>query len=145
MNNIKSPDTIFLQLTSMILSHKGVETVLDFIVRECLNCIDAQRINIFQMDGKNEIIKTQFTQASRTENPTVGLFEEKEVARKVFKEEKSYFLKEQGDFSELFKYGRGEKKITSLMAVPLSFKDTNIPPISLKNLYNRLLAAKDIG
>lgn len=130
MNNIQLSETAFLQLTSMILSHRGVEAVLDFIVRESLNCINAQRVNIFHMDGKNGFIKTQFTQARGTENAAVGLFEEEEMARRVFKESKPFLLKEPKDFSELTKYMKGERKITSLVTVPLSFQCKTINVLS---------------
>jgi hypothetical protein len=64
MRNNQSSQTAFLQLSSMILSHGSVETVLDFIVQESLNCLNAHRVSIFHMDEKNGIMKAQFTKAS---------------------------------------------------------------------------------
>ena len=130
MRNYQSSQTAFLQLSSMILSHRSVETVLDFIVQESLNCLNAHRVSIFHMDEKNGIMKAQFTQASQPEYAEVGLFEEKEMARNVFKESKSFLLKEPKDFSKLFKYVKGERTITSLMTVPLSFQGKTIRAFS---------------
>ncbi len=130
MRNNQSAGTAFLQLSSMILSHRSVETILDFIVQESLNCLNAHRASIFHMDEKNGVIKAQFNHASQPEYAEVGLFEEKEIARNVFKENKPFLLKEPKDFSKLFKYVKGERTITSLMAVPLSFQGKTIRAFS---------------
>ena len=130
LRNNPSSGTTFLQLSSMILSHRSVETILDFIVQESLNCLNAHRVSIFHMDEKKSIIMPQFTQASQREYAEVGLFEEKGMAQNVIKESKSFLLKEPKDFLKLFKYVKGEQKITSLMAVPLSFQGKTIKAFS---------------
>jgi hypothetical protein len=145
MRNNQSSGTAFLQLSSMILSHRGVETILDFIVQESLNCLNAHRVSIFHMDEKNGILMAQFSQACQPEYTEVGLFEEKEMARNVFKEGKSFLLKEPKDFSKLFKYVKGERTITSLMTVPLSFQGKTIRAFSAVSINEvRTFDEKDL-
>lgn len=145
MRNNQSSQTAFLQLSSMILSHGSVEAVLDFIVQESLNCLNAHRVSIFQMEDKNGIMKAQFTQASQPEYAGVGLFEEKEMARNVFKGSKSFLLKEPKDFSKFFKYVKGERTISSLMTVPLSFQGKTIRAFSAVSINEvRTFDEKDL-
>jgi hypothetical protein len=131
MRNIECLETAFFQISSMIITQKGLDTTLELIVRESLNCLNAHRATIFLMDEKNSLIKTQFTYASDQSYSQVELFEEKEVALKSFKENKSFLLREPKDFSELFKYGKGERKLTSLMCIPLSFQNRIIKVLSV--------------
>ncbi len=121
---------VLLQITSLILSHRSADTVLDCMAKECLTCLNADRVSIFDLDQKNAIIRAQFIRASQPEYKDVGLFEEKEVIRNVFKEKKPFFLREPNDISKLFKYAKGERKITSLMAVPFSFHGKIIKAIT---------------
>ena len=60
MRNNRSSGTAFLQLSSMILSHRSVETVLHSIVQESLNCLNAHRVSILHMDEKKGFIKPPF-------------------------------------------------------------------------------------
>ncbi len=130
MRNNQSSEAAFLQLTAMILSYRSIEAVLDFIVRESLSCLNAHRVSIFNMDQKNGIMKAQFTQASQLEYAEVGLFDEKEIARNVFKESKSFLLKEPKDFPKSFKYGKKDRPIISMITVPLSFQGKTIRAFS---------------
>lgn len=110
----------FFKITSAINERKNLDTLLELIARESLTCLKAHRSTVFVTDEKNGILKTQFTFASDPLVEQVGLFEEKEVTRKVFKQKKPFLLKEPKDFAEFFKYGDREWKITSLMSIPLS-------------------------
>jgi Tfp pilus assembly protein PilZ len=92
---------------------------LELVARESLTSLQAHRCTIFAPDEKSAgLLKTQFTFASDPLNEQVGVFEEKEVARKVFRQKKTFWLKGPGDFSEFFKYESRERKVTSLMSIP---------------------------
>jgi len=116
----------FFKITSAINERKNLDTLLELIARESLTCLKAHRSTVFVTDEKNGILKTQFTFASDPLVEQVGLFEEKEVTRKVFKQKKPFLLKEPKDFAEFFKYGDREWKITSLMSIPLSSPDGSL-------------------
>jgi GAF domain-containing protein len=50
------------------------------------------------------------------------MFEEREVVSNALKEGTSILLETPKDLSDLFKYLKGERKITSLMVIPISFQ-----------------------
>jgi len=139
-NNNKSPEEVkrlgdevdtFFKITSAINEHKNLDTLLELIARESLTCLRAHRSTIFVMDGKSGILKAQFTFASDPLVEQVGLFEEKEVTRKVLKQKKPFLLREAKDFAEFFKYGDRDRKITSLMSIPLFSLGNPIGALSL--------------
>jgi hypothetical protein len=130
MRNTQSPEPALFQISSMILAHRSPETILDLIVRESLKSLNAHRASCFQLDEKNDLINTQFTYAYESGCAEVGLFEERGVARSALKQGKSILLKGPNDFSEMFKYSKGERQITSLMNVPLSFQGKSIKVLS---------------
>ena len=107
------------QISAEIHAQNELDKILELIARESLTSLQAHRSTIFITDEKNGVLKTQFTFASDPLNAQVGLFEEKEITRKVFKQKKPFWLKEVGDFSEFFKYESRERKITSLISIPL--------------------------
>jgi GAF domain-containing protein len=108
------------QISAEINAQKDLDTILKLVARESLTSLQAHRSTIFIADEKNNgVLKTQFTFASDPLNEQVGLFEEKEVTRKVLKQKKPFWLKEPKDFSEFFKYEARERKITSLISIPL--------------------------
>ncbi len=109
----------FFQISSRIIEKKELDTVLEIIVRESLKCLNAQRATVFLLDEKTGILKTQFAYTSNPLNDQVSLFEEKEVARKVIRQGRSFLLQQPKDFSEFFKYEERERKITSLISIPL--------------------------
>lgn len=119
MDIVESVKTAFFQISSVINEKTELDAILEVIARESLKCLKAQRSTIFLVDEKSGILKTQFAYTPEPLNEQVSLFEEKEVARKVLKQRKSFLLREAKDFSEFFKYGERERKITSLMSIPL--------------------------
>ena len=77
------------QISAEINAQKDLDTLLKLVARESLTSLQAHRSTIFIADEKNNgVLKTQFTFASDPLNEQVGLFEEKEVTRKVLKQKK---------------------------------------------------------
>jgi Tfp pilus assembly protein PilZ len=111
--------TAIFQISSMISGHKDLPVILEAIARESLHCLKAHRSTIFLMDGKSGILKSQYTATPNPVDEQVGLFEEKEVARKVLRQTSPLLLREPKDFADFFKYEERERKITSLLCIPL--------------------------
>ncbi|MDO8956214.1 MAG: hypothetical protein Q7W38_05135 [Deltaproteobacteria bacterium] len=117
------------QISAEINAQKDLDTILKLVARESLTSLQAHRSTIFITDEKNNgVLKTQFTFASDPLNEQVGLFEEKEVTREVLKQKKPFWLKEPKDFSEFFKYEARERKITSLISIPLMLQGKATDP-----------------
>ena len=108
----------FLQISSMISTHKDLPTILETITRESLSCLKAHRSTIFTMDSG--ILKNQYTFVANSVDEQVNLYEEKEVARKALRRGGGLLLREAKDFSDFFKYEERERKITSLLNIPIS-------------------------
>lgn len=106
----------------MILAKKSIETIFDFIVRESLNCLNAHRVSFFLLDQRSGNIKPSFNNTCNPAYATIGMFEEKEVVANALKEGNPILLKIPKDFTVLFKYLKGERKITSLMVIPIPFQ-----------------------
>ena len=123
--------TAFFQISSMISTHKDLPTILESIARESLNCLKAHRSTIFLMDGKSGILKAQVTCVLHPEDEQVSLYEEKEVARKTLKQGSPLLLGEAKDFSDFFKYEERERKITSLLSIPISSRGKPSGALSL--------------
>ena len=111
------------QISSAIDTHKEFPTILEMIGRESLNCLKAHRSTVYLMEEKSGILKTQFTFSSDALYEQVGLFEEKELARKALRQRKPFFLRDPADFSEFLKHKERDRKITSLLSIPLVFQD----------------------
>jgi len=118
------------QIGSAILHHKDFMSVLEMVGRESLNCLKAHRSTVFLMEEKGGILKTQFTFTSDPQHEQVGLFEEKEMARKTLRSGKPFLLREPADFSEFLKYGERDRKITSLISIPLALEDKSLGALS---------------
>ncbi|HYB19787.1 MAG TPA: GAF domain-containing protein [Thermodesulfobacteriota bacterium] len=107
------------QISTGVANHKDLTAILETIARESLGCLKAHRSTLFLAEEKSGILKTQFTFSSDPLNEQVGLFEEKEVARRAFRQRKPFLLREPADFSEFFKYEGRDRKITSIISIPL--------------------------
>ena len=127
--------TAFFHISSMIRTHKELRTILEIVARESLNCLKGHRSTIFLMDEKSGILKAQFTSILNSEIEQVSLYEEKEVARKALKQESPLLLRDVKDFSDFFKYEERERKITSLLSIPISSrgKPTGVLSVVLIN------------
>jgi hypothetical protein len=118
----KSTDAAFFQLSSLILAKKSIETIVDFIVRESLNCLNAHRVSFFRLDERSANIKPSISNTCNPAYAAIGMFEEKEVVGTALKERTPILLKTPKDFSDFFKYSKSERKISSLMVIPISFQ-----------------------
>ncbi len=112
--------TAFFQISSAFSARKDLKTILEVIARESLNCLKSNRSTIFLMHEKSGILKIQCTYASDSLHKQVDLQEEGEIAQKTFRQNKPFLLRRPTDFSDFFKYAERERKITSLMSIPLS-------------------------
>ncbi|KPK93586.1 MAG: hypothetical protein AMJ94_03000 [Deltaproteobacteria bacterium SM23_61] len=119
------------QIGSAILHHKDFMSVLEMIGRESLNCLRAHRSTVFLMEEKSGILKTQFAFTSDPQHEQVGLFEEKEMARKTLRSRRPFLLREPADFSDFLKYGERDRKITSLISIPLVLEDKSLGALSV--------------
>jgi hypothetical protein len=111
-----------LAITSMILAFRGLVAILDLIVQEASSCLNAHRATIFTLGAGNGSISVQCTRASHLEFAQVGLLEEKKHAGKTLELNKPFLLNEPKDSPETGRYGTGERKVTSLMCIPLSLQ-----------------------
>ncbi len=111
------------QVSSGAAAHDEPGAILEMIAREAMACLGAHRCTLFLADEKSGVLKAQSTRASDPGNQQVGLFEEKEAARKAVRQKKPCLLRDPADFAEFLKYEERERKITSLMSVPLVSQD----------------------
>ncbi len=107
------------RIGSMIEEKQALDRILEVIAQESLHCLDAHRSSLFIVDETTGILKTETTFAQDAVSERVGLYEEKEVARKAFKEKKSFLLRDPEDFAGFFNYEKRERKIISLLSVPI--------------------------
>jgi uncharacterized protein (TIGR02266 family) len=130
VGNMEEMRTLF-QIASATADRKELPEILEIIARESLNCLKAHRSTIFALDEKSGILKPQFAFTSDPLNEQVGLFEEKEVARKCLRQRKGFLLREPADFTEYLKYLERERKITSLLCIPLVSQDRSLGVLSV--------------
>jgi len=123
--------TAFFQITSGISSHRDLSETLELITQESLRIVNGHRSTLFIIEAKSGILKAQYSNISDPQNEQVGQFEEKEVARKTMKQKRSLLLRSQADFSEFFKYGERDRKITSLVSTPLFSQGRSIGALSV--------------
>jgi len=130
LTHIERLETAFFQITSAINAPKDLNTILEVIVRESHNCLRTSRSTIFLMDEKSEILKIQCSYASDPLQKQESLHEEKEVAQKTLKQNKPFFFGGRGNFPDVLKSQEKERKITSLMSIPLSSRGKTMGVIS---------------
>ncbi len=124
-----------LQISSQVKELKEFDKVLETVAQGVLPCLNAHRVSIFTMDDKNGILKTLYSFAAEPQYEQIGLFEEKEIARKALKSKRTFHLNGAKDFAEFFQYEKRERKITSLLSLPLDMpgKSTAILSVVLIN------------
>jgi len=123
----------FLQteISSAISTHKDLLKILELIAREALSCLKGHRSSIFFMEEKSGILKTDSIYCTDLQDAEVGLYEEKEIAKRSLKEGEPFLLKEPKDFSEILKYRDQKPKISSLMSIPIYLRGKPVRTISL--------------
>ncbi|HSR12056.1 MAG TPA: GAF domain-containing protein, partial [Thermodesulfobacteriota bacterium] len=119
----RSDIAALFQISSGVAGHKSLPVILENIARETLGSLKAHRSTVFMLEEKSGTLKSQFTSASDPIHQQVGLFEEKEVARKAVRQKKAFLLRDAGDFAEFLKHEARDRKITSLMSIPLLSND----------------------
>ncbi len=133
------------QVSQAVSSRKDLASILDLITRETLNCLQAHRCTIFLLDGKSGILKNHLTFMMKPADEQVGLFEEKEVARKAVRQKRPFLMREPQDFSEFFKYGERQRKITSLICIPFFLQERPIGAVSIVLINeDRSFSEKDL-
>jgi uncharacterized protein (TIGR02266 family) len=130
MGNMEEMRALF-QVASAINQREELPEILEIIAQESLNCLKAHRSTVFVLDEKSGILKPQFTFTSDPLNEQVGLFEEKEMARKSLRQKKGFLIREPTDFSEYLKYPEKDRKITSLLCIPLVSQDRSLGVLSV--------------
>jgi len=117
--HIERLESAFFQISSVFTAHRDLNTVLEHVVRESFTCLRPNRSTLFLHDPTSEVLKAQFTHVLDPRYQQVGVVEEKEIAKRSFRQGKPLLLAGPGSFSDFFKYEERENKITSLMSVPL--------------------------
>ena len=115
--------TAFYQISSVIITKQNLATILESIVRESLHCLKANRSTIYSMDEGNGVLKMKISHASNPLDERVNLSDEKEIARKAIMQNRPYLLGQPEDFVNFFNYAAQEKKINSLMSIPILLND----------------------
>ena len=142
--NIEEVMALF-QISSGVANHRDLTSILETIARESLSCLKAHRSTVFLAEEKSGILKTQFTYVSDPMNEQVGLFEEKEVARRTLRQRKPFLLREPADFLEFFKYEERDRKITSLISIPVISQGKGAGVLSVVNIdEGRKFSEKDL-
>lgn len=113
-------EAVYFQITSAIIAHKDLASILDLVVQESLKALRAHRATIFFMDEITGIPRAQFIKVSHLRYQEEGLSEERVVAKNSIRQAKSFFLEEQKDFLQSFKNKEGRCKLSSLLSIPLS-------------------------
>jgi hypothetical protein len=116
-------ESAFLRMAALVKENKDFNLLLEHTARESLHCLLANRASIFTVDPGTGGLNAKFSFSENPQYEQVGILEEKEVARKVVKQNKAYLLREPKDFSEFLKAGERDRKISSLLSVPLSDRD----------------------
>ena len=138
-------ETAFLKMTTLVREKKDLPLLLEHVARESLYCLMAHRSSIFVADDNKGVLSPSYSFAANPQYEQVGLLEEKEVVRRTIKQNKKFLLREQKDFSEFFKYGDRDRKITSLMSIPLPDREKPSRVLSIVLIDgNRRFSEKDV-
>jgi uncharacterized protein (TIGR02266 family) len=129
--DIECLEMVFFQISSVINSHKDLNTILEIITRAASRCLKANRSTIFLLDPKSGILTIQFTHAPDPIDERVGLFEEREVAERILKENKPLLVGGRGKSADSFKQQNQERRSMSLMSIRLSFEGKTMGVLSL--------------
>jgi hypothetical protein len=138
-------ESAFLRITILVKENKDFNLLLEQVARESLFCLLAHRSSIFTVDAGNGVLNAQYSFAENPQYEQLGVLEEKEVARRAVKQNKTYLLREPKDFSEFFKYGERDRKIASLLSIPLPDREkpTRVLSVALLEGSRRFLS-KDL-
>lgn len=121
----------FFQISSAIRVRKGLPTILAVVARESLKFLKAYRSTIFLKDEVSGTLKTQYTYAPDLAAKEVNPLEEKEIADKALQQGSPLLLREPGDFSDFSRSEEQDRKITSLLSIPLFSQGKAVGALSL--------------
>jgi uncharacterized protein (TIGR02266 family) len=111
------------QISSMIHAKQSLVTILDRIVGESLRCLKADRCTFYGTDDQGGFLKRQISHVSNPLEERVDLSDEKEAARKAILQNRPFLLGQPEDFATFFNYAARERRITSLMNIPICLND----------------------
>ena len=111
------------QISSAIHAKQSLDTILDSIVRESLRCLNADRCTFYGMDDPGGFLKRKISHVSNPLDERVDLSDEKEVARKAILQNRPFLLGQPEDFANFFNYSARERRIISLMNIPICLND----------------------
>jgi hypothetical protein len=138
-------ESAFLRMTILVKENKDFNLLLEHMARESLSCLLAHRSSIFTVDTGNGVLNARYSFAESPQYESPGVLEEKEVARRAIKQNKTYLLREPKDFSEFFGSGERDRKITSLISVPLPDREKPTRVLSVALIDgNRRFHSKDL-
>lgn len=121
----------FFQISSVIRVRKGLPTILAVVARESLKFLKAYRSTIFLLDEASGTLETQYTYAPDLADKEVNPLEEKEIAGKALKQGSPLLLREPEDFSDFARSAEQDRKITSLLSIPLFSQGKSVGALSL--------------
>ena len=138
-------ESAFLRMTILVKENKDFNLLLEHVARESRHCLLAHRSSIFTVDAGNGVLNAQYSFAENPQYEQLGVLEEKEVARRAVKQNKTYLLREAKEFSEFFKFGERDRKIISLISIPLPDRETPTRVLSVALLDgSRRFQSKDL-
>ena len=138
-------ESAFLGMTMLVKEKKDFNLLLEHTARESLHCLLAHRSSIFAIDPASGVLNGQYSFAENPQYEQTGMLEEKEVARRAAKQNRAFLLREPKDFSDFFKNWDRERKIASLISLPLPDREKANRVLSVALIDgNRRFHSKDL-
>ena len=135
----------FFQISSALKAGKSLPTILAVVAREVLRFLGGSRSTIFLTDEESGNLKVHYTYALIPADKEVNQAEEKEVASEAIRQGSPLLLREPADFSGFPQYREQERKITSLLSIPLFSRGKPAGVLSLVQINEkRSFAEKDM-
>jgi len=129
--------TAFYQISSVIIAKQDLPMIFSHIAREALNNLKADRSTIYNLDQESGILKSQITYAPNPLDEKVNLLEEREVAKKSILQDKPFLLSQPEDFAKFYNYQQLDRKIHSLMAIPIYLNGKPAGALSVARIDGR--------
>ena len=123
--------TSFFHISSAVILKKELPLILEIIARESLRCLRGSRSSIYLADGESGGLKNQITYAPNPLDENVNLLEEKEMARKVLRQNKPFLFGSPEDSATFLKDEEKKRRMNSLMCIPFAAKDKSIGVLSM--------------
>jgi hypothetical protein len=138
-------ESAILRMTLLVKENKDFNLLLEHVARESFYCLMAHRSSVFAVDAGNGVLNAQYSFSENPQYEQLGVLEEKEVARRAVKQNRTFLLREPKDFSEFFKFGERDRKISSLISIPLPDREKPSRVLSIALLEgSRRFHSKDL-